>query len=202
MQVMAWKCGHTGKLFEKKIDFDKHTAKITADMIEAAEKENIRKENIKNWRWALQDLRNNAPDFDYVARWIIDSQVILTDYTLGNRKRRKLTKSEKPFRILTVAFENMRWNKFVSNAHSSPIGAEKNWLRNPDKPLGYPGWTGSIKMTYEGYFEFFISSLFEETGINTETGGGGPTGVSYHVKFFADDWETMKAEKAAELLAI
>ena len=61
----------------------------------------------------------------------------------------------------------------ISNTHSSPIDGVTNWGSKPDKPTGYPGWTGRVWIRYEQEYPTFSSDPFSATLTHPGTGGFG-----------------------------
>lgn len=64
----------------------------------------------------------------------------------------------------------------VSNTHSCPATGETNWGCKPDKPNGYPGYSGRVWVRY-GYQDpnkfSWGSDPFNRSQFFTGTGGGG-----------------------------
>ena len=67
------------------------------------------------------------------------------------------------------------WKECVSNSHSAPRSKEQNFLRNPDKPLGFPGWEGKVWVITHGQLGSDILRYYrnESSGIRNGTGGYG-----------------------------
>jgi hypothetical protein len=125
-------------------------------------------------------------------------------------------KTEDWHELVSLSFEQMRWNNNASNSHVAPKNGVLNWSKKetfPDgtpKPTGYPGWTGQMKIsirgdkyTYRGKEKFttgFGSRYFTDTPIKTGSGGGGPDVFNYGVTLFADDFPAMAEQREKDLI--
>jgi len=94
----------------------------------------------------------------------------------------------------------------VSNSHECPELGQKNWARNGELPMYYPGFRGRLWVRSSEYYkEPFLSSLLDGTLTYMGSGSGGATSgpwkkyyYSQHIpnirlgcyefKFFLDDW--------------
>jgi len=78
----------------------------------------------------------------------------------------------KNFKVDGFAWD-IHWIDRVPNTHSSPINGIQNWEKEPNKPFGYPGWTGRVWIRYKEEPVGFGSDAFARTLTYTGTGGAG-----------------------------
>ena len=86
-----------------------------------------------------------------------------------------LTDNGEDNRVVGFSWD-IRLDKSVSNSHNCPINGDTNWDRDPDKPLGYPGYYGRVWIRYANKIASFGSKPFESTLTYPGTGGGGSYG--------------------------
>ena len=129
-------------------------------------------------------------------------------FALAKKRKRELNKHKEKF-INSFSFDNLAENiniflketcgdsfenihfdisysDRISNTHSAPITGETNFSCNPDRPRGYPGFSGKItgnysknKKTLSAYTD--SHNKFSIPGLHTGSGGGG--GKSWHYGF-------------------
>jgi len=97
-----------------------------------------------------------------------------------------------------IGYEVVFYNGFIgqrSNSHSSPRGKERNWSKDPKKPLAYFGWSGNISVGTKGYtrelgrnFDELRSRLPE---LCIEGGGSRDNGLDYFCTLWADDFPAL-----------
>lgn len=97
---------------------------------------------------------------------------------------------------------NVKYNECVSNSHSAPRGKPTNFNRRTDKPQGYPGWNGYIRLCLNREFPGFmlsdVLSLFD-----LHTGSGGYTRIDdngwkvyhYELRMYEDDWPNLREKR-------
>lgn len=207
--IQAYKSDADGKLFEDKKKYQLHLRKLAsarlaekkvAQMEAEREQFHIKMGQVKsiaelnqfikdnwNWFWA-----NGAKDDFY--KWSSNK---------GNAA---------PFHeYVDVSVVEVYWKENLSNSHSGPRKGVQNFDTRADynkgKPTGYPGWQARInikvkppmsKHKKDPYMhDGFGSSYFNDTIINTGSGGGGGkhkneyVSYSYDVKLFAADFPVM-----------
>lgn len=101
----------------------------------------------------------------------------------------------------------------VSNTHSAPKGYPQNWSRDPDKPRGYPGWSGNWIGTVEivdkekykcnkVWFSDLITGKWSSSEqkpipavpwLHTGSGGGGDT-FHFDGRLYIYDFPKMREE--------
>ncbi len=74
----------------------------------------------------------------------------------------------------------------TSNTHCAPCNGVTNWRSKPDKPRGYPGWTGKVWVAFSNdhYTKrnscWWSHSGLSECCIHGGTGGGGHYNYPFH----------------------
>ena len=210
-KITAWKCPHTGKLFEDENVYRSHL-----------KQQSVQRNRRKKYQLLVDNL-------DTVIKGEQDCSNVqeLCEYVLKHSKEYMLKGILKSFdsQVITKAIENgheihwpkytgmkiygARWNASVSNSHSAPRSGEQNWGRDKTNvPHGYPGWQGNIRIWHDKdakivvvdpkktkVREFSIPSFSDcvghVSGIKTGSGGGRGDGSYYDVKLFADDFPQM-----------
>lgn len=212
-QVLVWKSDQDGKLFEDKTKYQKHLRKLAGFRLQE--------------RKVAAAKVNRESFFDKMGQVssIVDLETFIKDNwdwfffngVQSNCWRRAATHVKKHEHV-EVKFTDMFRNEIVSNSHSHPRTGFSNWSGEPDRPRGYPGWQGNIQIRvrtpqekYKGKLysvDGFGSGYFEDTPINTGSGGGGSetngiTRYRYDVKLFADDFPGLaRAYSKAKVLNI
>lgn len=202
--IQAYKCDHDGKLFEDKAKYQKHLRHLAG---------------VRRHKRVLAKQEQEREQFlDTMGRVgsIEELELFIKDnwrwFWANGAKRESwhLGKTKPDFHeYVEVSFSNVRWSEMASNSHSCPRGGVQNFSWRDDhnlgKPRGYPGWIGNIAIKvrppmrkYKGkeYMgDGWGSSYFENTPINTGSGGGGGgkdcKTYGYDVKLFAADFPVM-----------
>jgi hypothetical protein len=203
--VQAYKSDIDGKLFENKNNYIKHLRKLAGQRLLQKREEKLERE-----REAFLVQMGQVKSIDELNQFIKDNWrwFWLNGVKRNSWRSQKGTPSFHEY--VDVSITNVRWVEKVSNSHCCPRKGVENFDTRADynkgKPTCYPGWEGRInikvrtgKYNYKGkeYSEQgFGSDYFENTIINTGTGGGGGlkagcTSYSYDVKLFAADFPVM-----------
>lgn len=118
-----------------------------------------------------------------------------------------------------VAIE-VRYSALVSNSNSSPISGVSNWSNDPEKPTGYPGFSGRVWLGFSGdraphqlrlrELSISTSDLLVRSYIHPGTGWYGdyrrPEGLrakhnyTWDCKIFLSDWPKIEASMIMDLL--
>jgi hypothetical protein len=139
-----------------------------------------------------------------IAPWMLENQQRIMQYC--NRPGRGVYWADK-FDLKNDVFteikiETGKFKERVSNTHNCPKNGVTNFTCKPDRPRGYPGWTGQVsgrlfripnKMRGYPY-----GSLLNAIGLHTGSGGGGNDNWSYGLSIFLDDWPGLVEEVIAE----
>lgn len=202
MRIQVYKCRFTKKLFEKRGLFIRHLKKLR--------KEQRARREAKRFRLAriafFANMRETVESFEDLEKFIIKNWKHFEENAVLNSWGVKV-KGQKRFPVKKVKFVNIYWSNSVSNSHRCPIGGTTNWGgRKEGAPRGYPGWSARLEYEFDipnGQSSSFPrgSELFENTCINTGTGGGGGSTYGYHVEIFASDWPGLAKSKAWEILS-
>ena len=99
----------------------------------------------------------------------------------------------------------------VSNTHDCPRDGVQNWSQEASKPLGYPGYHGTIEYTVENNPEgnkdlkplwIRINDALGYVGIHTGSGGYAPGGgYRFSVSLYMSDFEGLRKTRFKDKLA-
>ena len=204
--ITAYKCEHTGKLFESKEKYQSHLRKLS---------------RIRSIRRKIQVVENSRADFfrglqntiatiEELEKAIIEHQnMFWADAAVSESwswsevgKKHRGVHVPVPKLIKFTSF-NFSFSPKVSNSHSCPRDGVTNW-GGSDKsaPRHYPGWSGRVEWQiawpeeldgmYPGSDLFKGRNCCIHTG--TTSGGGMKKGVQtfgYEAEIFASDWPKM-----------
>lgn len=205
MQIVAWKCEETGKIFEEHDAYTKHVRKIAAARRKQLKAEKAVHDKIK---FMEDNFWNRVRSLDQLKAAILQHCDVLALNGVENYwssfRRQKLN----PTPLTEFETFRLHWNENVSNSHSCPHNGVTNFGLKNNLPTGYPGWKGRFDYrvrtdsnqlhSYPG-----SSDMWRGTRIHTGTGGGGghrikngvyEQGFGYDVRLFANDWPAMAAE--------
>jgi hypothetical protein len=127
---------------------------------------------------------------DEICRWL---ETHGHEIAQGIVYENSLKRGEQPpveFQLRDVKM-TLKFSDHLSNSHSAPEGKEQNWRRDPNLPLGYPGWAGVISGRYDYRDTVSYTDVFKATKIRTESGSGNGRIFHYNVKLFAEEWPSM-----------
>lgn len=181
-KVQAWECPITHKLFPltQEKEYRKHVRRKRAEIVRS-NKEEAKKANHRNM---LAEMRDSITSAAQLEIWIFENFRMLY-------KRNKTFSSDrlsKDFKLKSIHV-TIDYNAKASNSHCAPLGERDNWCgRDPDRPTYYPGLTGYLEINYEGHYGGFLTSIFNNTGINTGSGGGGGGRTRNQVTLYLKDW--------------
>lgn len=190
----AFRCPWTKKVYGNKRDYVKHLKHLRENYmhrrIRAAAVQK-KKENL----W-------NQPTFQDIVAWIEMNPEFMFDNGLREGWRHDNVEKYRDKFWVKITYLDIQWGPNTSNSHSCPRGGVTNWGRGePNKPTGYPGYTGSIE--YQMSHDIgFGSDVMRGLGIHTGSGGGaGDNQFGYSVTFFDADWPGLVANRTMDLLA-
>lgn len=196
MKIQVNKCPDTGQLFECDEEYKKHRRSFLAKKREKEKFESKRKIEL-NWIAEEKLKINKAAD---ILPWILANQdrlmKIYNRYKSSGFWFCNGTFSEGDV-LSTLHFTHLRFNHSVSNTHSCPHNGVTNFMCDPTKPKGYPGWQGRIEGVLDRVKEkgdYPSSGLLNFIGIHTGTGGGGNKCWGYDVRIFLADWPGLQQE--------
>ncbi len=201
MKITAYKCKYTGKVFEDRSKYIKHLHRLRCNLRAAREEARVNaawEEWIKAERAAIQYARD-------IPEWFLKNQKVImaatnTQFSRDNRNR---FVSDDVFTALSM---DVDFFPLVSNSHACPANGKTNFMRLPELPTGYPGWTGrltgSLKRPDTCDYWYPYGAALNKVGIHTHGGGGGNKFFGYNISIFLADWpglqhEIDEAEQAA-----
>jgi uncharacterized C2H2 Zn-finger protein len=182
MIITAYKCPHTGKLFEEQAKYKKHLRKIAGERRMQRKIERTKLDKEQFW---VDNFWNKVRSIEQLKKaFIVHAERlgmngIENDYGKWGKKYPKTVPLLKKFSEFSARFDVS-----VSNSHDAPIGGVTNWGRKDTlkdgspAPRGYPGisgridyqveWDATRSSEYPGG-----SSMWEGLRFHTGTGGGG-----------------------------
>lgn len=99
---------------------------------------------------------------------------------------------------------SVEYHEQCSNSHSAPKGKEENWHRDPNLPMGYNGYVGTLDIYIEGGYNYVVSKICDifgwddNCGIHTGTGGSRDHGLGWVVTIWCDDFPNLEKPKKYE----
>jgi hypothetical protein len=197
-RITAWKCPHTGELFENERLYQNHLARLGRERRREKQRQETQLLEASWWR----DFQNREMDVSDLPDAILANQ---DRFWAAAKKeihwniRRRPSNMPQPVLHRFTKFQ-LHWSNAVSNSHSCPRSGVTNWGgQNSNAPRSYPGWLGQVAWEivwpkeWDGWYPG--SDLFRSThcGIHITSGGGGGwhkgrQSFEYGVEIFADDW--------------
>ena len=192
MKIIAYKCPDTRKIFESKLDYDRHRKKFLADRKKQKNKQKI----IDGYTKIFQDFRNTVQYVVDIGPWIVDN----CDLIVKHSNMVNYDKATKNFKITRVN-TRLYYNDLCSNSHFAPTGGVENWGRDQNLPLGYPGWKGRTEFEFTGDYSGFFGELFTGTRINFGSGSGSVGCYYTDITLFESDWPGLKEGRTFTMLS-
>lgn len=211
MQITAWKCEKTGKIFEHKVKYQSHLKALAALRRSEAKHKAFEAARMQVFTDMRNTVRSKAEFIAFIEQnWIHFCMNAKVNDVGRDRFNKKKPVVHPPLKFFKVT--RWGWSDCVSNSHRCPIGGVTNWgggEKMPDgspKPNGYPGWKVQIEYQVVGqddtYSYPYGSQAWDKTCINTGTGGYA-NNYYYGCELFAADWPAMaEAYAAAKAWAI
>lgn len=192
MKITAYKCPDTGQIFEYKKEYDGYRRTYLANRRQGENKQTI----IDGYNKILEDFRSTPRSWAEMGKWICDNTDVFVKraWLLDGNKTKP--KSMKLTSVAIVAAYRER----CSNTHAAPFNGVKNWYGLQNLPGGYPGWYGTIKLSYTGDYDGFFTNMFENTGLNFGTGSGGVDFYQSEITLFEDDWPGLREQRVFKIL--
>lgn len=195
-QVLVWKSDADGKLFEDKAKYVKHLRKLAYGRrkLKSLELHRINRE-------LFLDRMGQVASFEELQQFIIDNWEFFRTNAIEHNAWTKRRYSKKDDQLIDsqLVLSDLQYVEKLRNSHCAPRGGVDNFDTrseyNQGKPTSYPGWRGRI--TYSvSKSSSFGSDYFNNTPINTGSGGGGDTRLSYELRLWAADFPVMWAKQA------
>jgi hypothetical protein len=200
MQIIAWKCTDTGKLYDSYSSYKEHRL----NYIDSRRRENRRNARIAAIDALLANSRKTLSSFDSVGRWMAANVQIIYERSILNQCT--VTPDGHIPDINSVAIESVIMEPFQYNGniritHYAPIG-QKPIFFNRDKSIrsSYPGLESTsvtIKFDQKSNIRIGMPSLFsifEGTGINLNGGSGWLDEYRTSISLFFEDWPGLYEE--------
>lgn len=203
--IQAYKSDADGKIFEDKKKYQAHLRKLAA-----IRRQKLKEQKLEQEFDAFMYQMGQVKSIDELNQFIKDNWKMFWQNG-AKHEHWKWRKDGAPefHEYVDVSILEVRWGEKISNSHSCPRKGVQNFDTRADcnkgKPTGYPGWIGRINIKVrppiKKYYgkDYMVdgwgSSYFENTIINTGSGGGGGgkdcKHYSYDIKLFAADFPVM-----------
>mgnify|MGYP000854533300 CR=1 FL=1 len=185
-QVLVWKSDIDGKLFEDKVEYQKHLRKLAA-----ARQHQKKLDRCNQERETFLKNMGNVQTIEQLHQFIMFNWDWFYLNGLQSVSWKTISKYNKiPHKLVSLTLSKVRYSPTVSNTHVCPTnGGVTNWrgdrvLDNGEfAPRGYPGWTGSISFEIDSSYitdsgakkqrSTFGADYFDGTLLKTGGGGGG-----------------------------
>lgn len=193
MQITAYKCKQTGKLFEDAAEYRRHTRRLKTAAASAAK----RAAEVESALKLFVDLRQQVKGIEEIPDWIMLNyeQLSQAERTLNNTHR-----SKKPYVKPDFVAITGYWSNLVPNTHCCPKNGVTNWRQHKDLPLGYPGFYGNINWGANG--ETGLFHILKVARLHLGTGGSSANGAGYYgFQLFLEDWPNISGAVVAAKLA-
>jgi len=185
-KVQAWKCPHTGKLFDidARKEYDAHLRILS----------NVRKVQRRHDKATAE-----WDDFFAKAKKTLSTPTEIIDWVVANQKIiiARHNVNQHPSSYKTYKIERLQidaqYKSSCSNSHAAPRSGVQNWASKKDKPNGYPGYYGRIVGDSSGVTarsSYFDTDMLRLVNVHTGSGGGGGP-FQYTVTIFEADWPKM-----------
>ena len=193
MQITAYKCTQTGKLFEDAAEYRRHTRRLKTAATSAAKRAAEVEAAIKQ----LVDLRQQVKGIEEIPDWIMLNHEQLTQI---ERIINNTHHSKKPYIKPYLVTVTGHWSILVPNTHCCPKNGVTNWRQIKDLPLGYPGFYGNITWGANG--ETGLYHILKVARLHLGTGGANACGDGYYgFQLFLEDWPNISGTVVAAKLA-
>lgn len=180
-KVTAYLCPWTKRLFRTQEKYIEHLKRYRTEEI-------LHTVRARRSLAAFEELYEQQT-ISSIVSWLENNPQVLFDNAMNRAfpsTRRSASRKRDTFSFKVNSMK-LTWVDSASNSHAAPRNGVKNWERDPSKPMGYPGWAGSISYSISHDIGF-SSGIFEGTCLNTGSGGGGYDSASYSITLFDSDW--------------
>lgn len=187
-QITAWECPKTKKLFKHKKQYKKHLKTIARESLNAKNRQKIIDSRLNVFKTMRETCKNAAE----IEQFVKDHVEVF--WAHGLQQSAFDNNKKVPERLVCHEFRIVATHKdMVSNSHHCPMNSGvTNWGgEKKDAPRGYPGFHGRVYFKFSHDFPSFCSDMWEGTGLETGTGGGGLKGGSYEIFIFDSDWPAL-----------
>ena len=193
MQITAYKCTQTGKLFEDAAEYRRHTRRLKTAAASAAK----RLAEVDAASKHLDVLRLKVKGVEEIPDWIMDNYEQLSQIErIINNTHHSKKPYVKPDKVSLTGY----WCNLVPNTHCCPHNGVTNWRQIKDLPLGYPGFYGNIIWSSNGesglYQILNVARFHLGTGSSTVYENG-----VYGYEVFLEDWPNISGSVVAAKLA-
>ena len=194
-QIPVYQCPFTGAIFYGKPMYVKHLREHRKGLRALREEKRV----LVQWGEELAQASKEVGNLNELAEWFIMHHWALYSIACDSFGR-KITRNTADPIIVKLKFENFDFSERTRNTHSCPKGGETNWSCEVDRPRGYPGVRGKLKIwSIKGDHGYWVSDALKAASICTGIGGGGgivennPSVVrfEYDATIWLDDWKAL-----------
>lgn len=159
-KIEVYECPHCKEIYRGKMDYIKCRRKCRQEQIKLHNEQIVLDE--------FDCCRLNALNVDHFLELVKDTY----------------NKYVKKNKILSIEYQALKWSNCVSNSHNSPVHGVQNWCnKHNDRPNGYPGWNGQIRIVYQKDPGWDNPAQDMVPGLNTCGGGSYRSDDGYGVKY-------------------
>lgn len=201
---MARQCPWTRKLFVDDVQYSQHLTKLREKHRLTRYHTSMCERGNCAIQWATQNV-SSCEEFEQWMREHWEALVIRGTYnSLWNKDHLKRMDQLAVPKLKSVNLQ-LTFKPLVSNSHSCPRGGVRNFIRNPELPRGYPGWTGHLSWTHEKPTKTRVDTsndIFDHSLVYTGSGGGGGGSGrhGYDITLWASDWPAWALRNEQELM--
>lgn len=220
-KITAWKCPHSGRLFEDHGEYKRHLATLSRLRCRAREHQ-ILVDSVDAVIAGEQKCQNGQELVEYILanskEYLIKGMWRSSNGGALNEAFKKGHQIHWP-KLTGMKLFDVRWNDSQSNSHCAPRGKDTNWGGNKrDIPRGYPGWHGNLRVWYKRdarviivdpkktrvrdySIPSFSDCVSHNSGIYCGSGGGRDDGWYCDFTMFAEDYPEMEKQVTFHILA-
>jgi hypothetical protein len=189
--ITVWESETDGKLFKEKQKYISHLRKLAA-----IKREQAKRITYRNERDAFfASMRATCKNTNELTAFIKENWERFYRNGIARDSHGVHRKAKGVPTLEWINLNSVNYSESVSISHRAPFGSMTNWGGRHKGPRGYPGWT--LQLSYQtegGCTNGCASEAWEQTGINTGTGGYGGN-YYFSCEIFAHDWPAMYEEE-------
>ena len=188
-QITAWECPKTKLLFKSKTKYKKHLRGLARNSLDKKARQKIIDSRLE----IFKTMRETCKNAEEIEQFVKDNVKVFWAHGLHQSAFHK--NDEIPEDLVCHSYKITATHRdSVSNSHHCPMsGGVTNWGgAKKDAPRGYPGFQGRVEFKFSHDTPSFSSDMWENTGLETGSGGGGSKGGGYEIFMFDADWPALK----------
>jgi hypothetical protein len=186
--IQAYECPKTKKLFKSKAQYKEHLKNLARKSLD----KKCRQKIIDSRLAVFKTMRETCGTAEKIEQFIKDNIAVFWENACHNSAFHKDDKMPEDFECLEFKIQ-ASYRDNVSNSHRCPMnGGVTNWHRKDGLPLGYSGFHGRVRFKFSHQAPGFSNDMWDKTGLDTGSGGGGLTNGTYEIYMFEADWPALQ----------